>query len=73
MKILHINTSDKGGAGIAALRLHKAMLQQGLDSCFMSADNKINDNKIYFRFNQKSYSENSYIEKPILGIKNYFF
>ena len=32
MKVLHISTSDLGGAGIAAVRLHKAMLDEGVDS-----------------------------------------
>lgn len=32
MKILHISASDNGGAGIAAVRLHKAMLGNGFDS-----------------------------------------
>lgn len=36
MKIVHISTSDKGGAGIAALRLHKGLLQQNADSSFLS-------------------------------------
>ena len=36
MKIVHISTSDKGGAGIAALRLHKGLLQQNVDSSFLS-------------------------------------
>jgi glycosyltransferase involved in cell wall biosynthesis len=32
MKILHVCTSDRGGAAIAAVRLHKAMLNLGIDS-----------------------------------------
>lgn len=32
MKILHISTYDFGGAGLAALRLHKSLLSQGIDS-----------------------------------------
>lgn len=32
MKILHINTYDSGGAAIAAVRLHKALLKEGVDS-----------------------------------------
>lgn len=31
-RVVHISTSDKGGAGIAAVRLHKAMLLVGIDS-----------------------------------------
>jgi glycosyltransferase involved in cell wall biosynthesis len=32
MKILIVNTFDTGGAGIACLRLHKALLKRGVDS-----------------------------------------
>src|SRR5438045_2142410 len=32
MKILHICTYDIGGAGIAAIRLHKRLLSQGIES-----------------------------------------
>ncbi len=32
MRVLHIATMDHGGAGIAAQRIHKAMLRQGVDS-----------------------------------------
>jgi glycosyltransferase involved in cell wall biosynthesis len=35
MKILHLSSSDTGGAGIAALRLHKAMLSVNLLSSFL--------------------------------------
>lgn len=35
MKILHINTYDQGGAAIAAIRLHKALLSQGVDSSIL--------------------------------------
>jgi glycosyltransferase involved in cell wall biosynthesis len=36
MKVVQLNTSDTGGAGIAAVRLHRALLQQGVDSVFFS-------------------------------------
>ena len=72
MKILHINSSDFGGAGIAALRLHKAMLEQGIDSCFMSMDNQINDGIHYVRFDKKKEILVK-PEYPILSLKNYFF
>ncbi len=32
MKILHVNTNDNGGAAIAAIRLHYALLETGIDS-----------------------------------------
>jgi glycosyltransferase involved in cell wall biosynthesis len=36
MKVVHVNTSNKGGAGIAALRLHERLLEKGIDSTFLS-------------------------------------
>jgi glycosyltransferase involved in cell wall biosynthesis len=35
MKILHLNTFDHGGAAIAAIRLHKALLSQGIQSSML--------------------------------------
>ena len=32
LKVLHISKSDSGGAGIAAVRLHLAMVRAGIDS-----------------------------------------
>ncbi len=32
MKVLHITTKDSGGAGLCCLRIHKALLDQGVDS-----------------------------------------
>ena len=44
MKILHISTSDSlGGAAIAAIRLHRAMLANGLDSTFLCLNRTVND------------------------------
>ena len=36
MKILHITTSNKGGAGVAAVRLHNALVENGVDSKLLS-------------------------------------
>ncbi|MEW5676302.1 glycosyltransferase [Flavobacterium enshiense] len=38
MKVLHITTSAKGGAGIAALRLHNALSSNGVSSAYLSAN-----------------------------------
>ncbi|RAX52750.1 hypothetical protein CCY99_07225 [Helicobacter sp. 16-1353] len=35
MKILHLISQDSGGAGRAALRLHKALLDKGVDSLML--------------------------------------
>jgi glycosyltransferase involved in cell wall biosynthesis len=46
MKVLHITYSSKGGAGIAALRLHNALQENGIKSAYLSVNLTINfDNK----------------------------
>lgn len=39
MKIVHINTFDKGGAGKAAIRLHNSLLSKNIDSYFLTLGN----------------------------------
>lgn len=46
-KILHISTYDSGGAGLAALRLHKALLDNGIDSKMLVADKKTNIDTVW--------------------------
>lgn len=36
MKVLHISTSIEGGAGTAALRLHKGLIKEGINSNFLA-------------------------------------
>ncbi|MDZ4664856.1 MAG: glycosyltransferase [Bacteroidota bacterium] len=36
MKVVHLNTSDVGGAGIAAKNLHLALLEKNIESTFVS-------------------------------------
>lgn len=38
MKVLQITTSSKGGAGLAAKRLHKALRENGIASAYISKD-----------------------------------
>jgi len=46
MKIVHISTNYRGGAGIAAFRLHNALLNKGIDSTFVSlGDESLTDIK----------------------------
>jgi glycosyltransferase involved in cell wall biosynthesis len=69
MKILHINTATTGGAATAALRIHQGMVNQGLDSHFLSlsqADKFITNHHVY----------NGPIKKikpdyPVLSFKNW--
>ena len=42
MKILHLISQDSGGAGRAALRLHKALLEENIES-LMLVQNKSTD------------------------------
>ena len=44
IKVLHINTTNRGGAGIAALRLHTALLNKGIKSAFISKGLTLNFN-----------------------------
>src|SRR5690349_2086203 len=43
MKIVHISDSYRGGAGIAAFRIHKALLKNGVDSHFICQDKHLPD------------------------------
>lgn len=55
MKVLHINTSDTaGGAAIAAFRLHKAMLEAGIDSRFFCLNRIINDDERILTVSKKT-------------------
>lgn len=66
MKILHINTYDQGGAAIAAIRLHKALLTQNINSSmlFLHKTNMslpdscsfVNSSKINLGFIRRQYS-----------------
>ena len=39
-KVLHLSTSHAGGAGIAALRLHQSLVTAGVNSHFLTLENK---------------------------------
>lgn len=59
IKVLHITTSSRGGAGIAALRLHNALTENGIASAYLSLnltidfENKtVNDD--FFRYKKPS-------------------
>ena len=73
MKVLHITTSAKGGAGIAAMRLHQALCKNGVASGFLSTnmtldfDNKIVDD-VFFK-----YKKPSVLKKIRIKLENYFF
>lgn len=47
MKVLHISTSDSGGAGLAALRLHRALSDQGIESKMLVAQKTSDDENVF--------------------------
>ncbi len=53
MKIVHVSTSDKGGAGIAAVRLHTAILHAGIDSTLLTKLRFTDDIPFHFQFNPR--------------------
>ncbi len=50
MKVLHVSTLDKGGAAIAALRLHKRLVAEGISSSFLTSSKSRNDIANHFEF-----------------------
>jgi glycosyltransferase involved in cell wall biosynthesis len=71
MKILHISTSDSGGAGLAAIRFHEALLKEKINSSILFLDcTKYNgpNSTIFKRKNQKPLI---LPKPPSLTLKNY--
>ncbi|MBR6061906.1 MAG: hypothetical protein IKP67_07505, partial [Spirochaetales bacterium] len=59
MKILHINLTDtSGGAAIAAMRLHKAMLKNGIVSDFLCYERSITDDEHILSFSRDKFLYN---------------
>lgn len=68
MKVLHINTSStKGGAAIAAYRLHLEMRKRGIDSTFFSFEELRTSNYISVSLLSR------YLIFPVIKIKNILF
>lgn len=70
MKILHVNTYDYGGAAIAAIRLHKALLSEGIDSSmlFLYKSNSSIPNTYAYEIKRKK--EPVFIVRQLLRIKH---
>lgn len=68
MRVLHLNTLDNGGAGLAAIRLHEAMLKTGVESTLLTLRKSRKDIKRHF-----SYYELSSKRKTYLRYLNPFF
>ncbi|MCX7879301.1 MAG: glycosyltransferase [Ignavibacteria bacterium] len=56
-KVVHLSFWDRGGAGIAALRLHLALLRLGVDSKFLTL-HKDTSLKSVYRVKRKEFAEN---------------
>ena len=46
LKVLHLSTSHAGGAGIAALRLHRSLVANGVNSHFLTLENSAFNPKV---------------------------
>lgn len=70
MKILIISSSDSGGAGIAALRLHKALMASDVNSSMLCFNKSTNTPNVY-RTRINKYPHIKFLEKlPILYRQN---
>lgn len=47
MKVLHITYTDSGGAGIAAMRIHKSLRQHSIESSMLVADKTSLEKSVY--------------------------
>ena len=72
-KILHITTKSKGGAGIAALRLHQALQENGISSAYLSTDLTIDFDGNIFEETFFKYQRPSLVKKLILKIQLFLF
>ena len=73
MKILHITTSTKGGAGIAALRLHQALCNNGVASGFLSSNLTIDFNNQIVEDSFFKYYKPSILKRIQYKLKKHFF
>ncbi|WP_316632867.1 glycosyltransferase [uncultured Flavobacterium sp.] len=72
MKVLHITTSCKGGAGIAALRLHEALCTQGVFSGYLSANLAINFNNVIIVDDFFKYKKPAFLKKMRIKFQKHF-
>jgi glycosyltransferase involved in cell wall biosynthesis len=71
MKILQITTSINGGAGIAALRLHKALCENNVSSGFLSTDLSLDFNNELLEDEFFNYIKKTLIKRIINKIKRF--
>lgn len=72
MKILHITSSSQGGAGIAALRLHEALCQNGVSSGFLSSNLTIDFNNEAIADSFFQYKKPTFLKKLPLKFQKHF-
>ena len=70
MKILHLNTFDHGGAAVAAIRLHKALLAQGIESSMMFLNMTNYDIPSTFSYNHPGKKRPGFIHRQLIRLKN---
>lgn len=76
MKVLHISTHQTGGAALAAFRLHRSLIDNGVDSRMLTLDGDCDDNNVVcykpvFAF-QKSKILKSILYRLGIGIGRYW-
>ena len=76
MKVLHISTQQTGGAALAAFRLHRSLIDKGIDSRMLTLDGDCDDNNVVcykpvFAF-QKSKTFKSILYRLGIGIGRYW-
>lgn len=70
MKVLHINSTTKGGAAIATIRIHEEMLKLGIDSNLLTLQHSSRKIKNHFLYDAKIINNEPIY--PILSLKNLF-
>lgn len=70
MKILHLNTFDHGGAAIAAIRLHKALLAQGIDSSMIFLNKTNNNIPSTYSYNHPRKKRHDFIHRQLIRLKS---
>ena len=69
MKILHVSTYDTGGAGLAAIRFHEALLKQNVHSSILFLHREKYYDKSAHTFEHEK--QQAQIIVPALTLKNY--
>jgi glycosyltransferase involved in cell wall biosynthesis len=70
MKILHVNTSEHGGAAIASIRLHKALLAKNIESKILFLHRSDNSVPMSFRYSVKGFPGNGFISRILNRLIN---